>query len=197
AGIYARVSTSDGRQDARNQTDELVAWAARLGHEVSKVYTDKITGTKGADERPALQEALRDAHERRYDCLLVWALDRLSRGGIGAMAGILDRLRQSGVALKSYKEPWLDTSSPALAELLTAIFAWIARQERDRIRDRVRAGLERARARGTRSGKAIGRPRLAFDMERARLEVAKAGSIRAAALTLGCHEKTLRNRLAS
>ena len=63
--IYARVSTSDGRQHADNQVDELVAWAARLGHEVHRVYCDRVTGTKGAEERPALQEALRDAHQRR------------------------------------------------------------------------------------------------------------------------------------
>src|SRR5437773_5590746 len=66
-GLYARVSTSDGRQHTDNQVDELVAWAARLGHEVHRVYCDRITGTKGAEDRPALAEALRDAHERRYD----------------------------------------------------------------------------------------------------------------------------------
>ncbi len=86
---------------------------------------------------------LRDAHERRYDVLLCWALDRLSRGGIGATAAILARLKGAGVGLKSYKESWLDTSSPAIGELLTAVFAWVARQEADRIRERVRAGLDR------------------------------------------------------
>ena len=193
--IYARVSTSDGRQHAENQVDELTAWAARLGHEVTQVYCDRVTGTKGAEDRPALAQALRDAHERRYDVLLCWALDRLSRGGIGATAAILARLKGAGVGLRSYKESWLDTSTPAIGELLTAVFAWVARQEADRIRDRVRAGLDRAKRRGTRSGKAIGRPRLGLDPERARLEVQKAGSIRAAAVALGCDEGTVRNRL--
>src|SRR5439155_24628617 len=86
--------------------------------------------------------------------------------------------------------------TPAIGELLTAVFAWVARQEADRIRERVRAGLDRAKRRGTGSGKAIGRPRLGLDAERARLEVEKAGRIRAAAVVLGCDEKTLRNRLA-
>ena len=134
--IYARVSTSDGRQHTDNQVDELVAWAARLGHEVTQVYCDRVTGTKAAEERPALAEALRDAHERRYDVLLCWALDRLSRGGIGATAAILARLKGAGVGLRSYKESWLDTSTPAIGELLTAVFAWVPRQEADRIRDR-------------------------------------------------------------
>jgi len=127
--------------------------------------------------------------------LLCWALDRVSRGGIGATAAILAKLKKAGVGLKSYKEEWVDTSSPAIGELLTAVFAWAARQEADRIRDRVRAGLERAKRRGTKSGKAIGRPRLALDAERARQEVEKAGSIRAAAAALGCDEKTVRGRL--
>ena len=154
--IYARVSTSDGRQHTDNQVDELVAWAARLGHEVTQVYCDRVTGTKAAEERPALAEALRDAHERRYDVLLCWALDRLSRGGIGATAAILARLKGAGVGLRSYKESWLDTSTPAIGELLTAVFAWVARQEADRIRDRVHAGLDRAKRRGTRAARPSG-----------------------------------------
>src|SRR5262249_29611463 len=93
------------------------------------------------------------------------------------------------------REPWLDTSTPSIAELLMAVFAWVAQQERERIRERVRAGLERAKRRGTKSGKAIGRPRLGVDAERARLAVTKAGSIRKAAALLGCDERTLRNRL--
>src|SRR5438132_8449094 len=182
--IYARVSTNNGTQHTDNQVDELVAWAARLGHEVHRVYCDRVTGTKGAEERPALQEALRDAHQRRYDVLLCWALDRVSRGGIGATAAILARLKGAGVGLKSYKESWLDTSTPAIGELLTAVFAWVARQEADRIRERVRPGLDRAKRRGTRSGKASGRRRLGPAPERARAEAAKAGSIRAAAAVL-------------
>src|SRR5438552_18418019 len=141
--IYARVSTNNGTQHTDNQVDELVAWAARLGHEVHRVYCDRVTGTKGAEERPALQEALRDAHQRRYDVLLCWALDRVSRGGIGATAAILAKLRRAGVSLKSYREAWLDTATPGVAELLTAILSWVAQQERERVRDRVRAGLAR------------------------------------------------------
>src|SRR5439155_17952338 len=107
--IYARVSTSNGDQNPETQMDELVAWAGRLGYEVAKVYVDRVSGTKNSDERAGLRDALRDAHERRFDVLLVWALDRLSRGGIGATAGILERLKQAGVGLKSLREPWLDS----------------------------------------------------------------------------------------
>jgi DNA invertase Pin-like site-specific DNA recombinase len=116
--------------------------------------------------------------------LLVWALDRVSRGGVGATAGILDKLKRSGVAVRSYREPWLDTAAPGIGELLTAVFAWCAQQERQRIVERVRAGLERARGRGTKSGKPIGRPVLDLDAERARRAVQRAGSLRKAAALL-------------
>jgi DNA invertase Pin-like site-specific DNA recombinase len=145
AALYARVSTTNGEQNPETQLDELRVWAHRLGHEVVVEYVDWVSGAKNADERPALADALQAAHERRYDLLLVWALDRLSRGGIGATAGILARLKRSGVGLKSYREDWLDTAAPGVGELLTAVFSWVAQQERDRIRERVRAGLARAK----------------------------------------------------
>src|SRR5262245_16407688 len=182
---YARVSTGNGDQDVNVQVDELRAWAERLGVDVVAIYTDEASGTKDEAERPKLKEALREAHERRFDVLLVWALDRVSRGGIGATAGILDKLKRSGVAVRSYREPWLDTTAPGIGELLTAVFAWCAQQERQRIVERVRSGIERARRRGTKSGKAIGRPALELDPERARLAVERTGSLRRAAALLG------------
>jgi DNA invertase Pin-like site-specific DNA recombinase len=195
AAIYARVSTSNGEQNPETQLDELRTWAQRLGYDVVAEYVDRVSGAKGADERPALADALHAAHERRFDVLLVWALDRLSRGGIAPTAGILDRLRRSGVGLKSYKEPWLDTAAPGVGELLTAVFSWVAQQERERIRERVRAGLDRARRRGTKSGRAIGRPRVHIDPERARRMVEHTGSLRQAAQRLGVSVRSLRRRL--
>jgi DNA invertase Pin-like site-specific DNA recombinase len=196
AALYARVSTTNGEQNPETQLDELRTWAQRLGHDVVAEYVDRVSGAKGADERPALADALQAAHERRFDVLLVWALDRLSRGGIAPTAGILDRLRRSGVALKSYKEPWLDTAAPGVGELLTAVFSWVAQQERERIRERVRAGLARARKRGTKTGRAIGRPIVHVDVEHARRVVAQAGSVRLAARRLRMSATTLARRLA-
>jgi DNA invertase Pin-like site-specific DNA recombinase len=195
AALYARVSTTNGDQNPEVQLDELRAWAQRLGYEVTAAYVDRLSGTKGADERPALTEALSAAHRREYDCLLVWALDRVSRGGIGATAAIIERLRRDGVRLKSYREEWLDTATPGVAELLTAILSWVAAQERERIRERVRAGLVRAKRHGTRSGRAIGRPGIVLDLARAKKALAKAGSLRAAAKLLQCSDRTLRRRL--
>jgi DNA invertase Pin-like site-specific DNA recombinase len=191
--LYARVSRNDGVQDVENQLHELRNWAARLGGEVVAEYIDQVSGTKTGDARPALQQALQASHERRHDLLLVWSLDRLSRGGVLALAGILERVQRSGVVLKSLRESWLDMSSPLVAELLVSIFAWIARQEREQLIARTKAGMYRAK----RQGVHVGRPRLEISAERARMAVERAGSVRAAARLLRCDEGTIRNRLAS
>ncbi len=77
---YSRVSRNDGTQDVTNQADELRAWAHRLGGTIVKEYIDQVSGTKSADARPGVAQALRDAHERRFDVLLVWSLDRVLVG---------------------------------------------------------------------------------------------------------------------
>jgi DNA invertase Pin-like site-specific DNA recombinase len=191
--LYARISRNDGVQDVENQLHELRSWAARLGGDVVAEYVDQVSGAKIGDARPALQEALQASHERRHDLLLVWSLDRLSRGGVLALAGILERVERSGVVLKSLRESWLDTSSPLVAELLVSIFAWIARQEREQLIARTKVGMARAK----RQGVHVGRPRLDVDHQRAVLAVRRAGSIRGAAHLLGCDEGTVRNRLAA
>jgi DNA invertase Pin-like site-specific DNA recombinase len=189
--LYARVSTAKGEQDPEVQLAQLREGAGRLGHEVVAEYADRVSGTKGADDRPALADALRGAHKRGYDVLLVWALDRVSRGGISATADILARLRRSGVAVKSLKEEWLDTSAPGIGELLTAVFAWVAQQERERIRERVVAGLDRAKRRGVR----LGRPEVVVDVARARRIIERTGSVRAAARALRVAPGTVRRAL--
>lgn len=92
--------------------------------------------------------------------LLIWALDRLSREGIGPMVRYMDQLRAAQIRVLSHQEPWVDTASPVW-ELLLAVFAWVAQQERQRIGERVRAGQSRARAQGVH----IGRKPRAVDVE--------------------------------
>src|SRR5262249_30366728 len=124
-------------------------------------------------------------------------LDRVSRGGVTSLAGILEKLRASGVAIKSLRESWLDSTNPLTSELLVAVFGWIAKCERAQLIERTRAGIERARRRGTRSGRAIGRPVLDLDAERARLAVQRAGSLRKAAALLNVSVRSLRRRLST
>jgi hypothetical protein len=91
----------------------------------------------------------------------------------------------AGGELVSVREPWLDTGGP-VRDLLLAIFSWVAEQELRRLVERTRAGIERARAKGTKSGKAIGRPRrlIRADVERARTMHAAGRSVRAIAMVL-------------
>ena len=189
-GLYGRVSRNDGAQDVENQMHELRGWAARLGGEVVAEFVDRVSGTKSSAQRPGLERALEAAHRRDYDLLLVWSLDRLSRGGVLALAGILDRLKTGGVGVRSLRESWLDTSSAMVAELLIAIFGWLGRQEREQLIARTRAGMARAKRNGVR----LGRPRV-IDADQAQRALAKAGSLRKAAAELGCDPKTLRSRL--
>jgi len=149
--IYARVSKSDESQDTGNQVAPLRDYARALGGEVYKEYIDEASGGNG--DRSGFLRMLEDADRRQFDLLLVWSLDRLSREGISNTLGYLERLKRGGVSLKSLQEAWLDTRDEGIGQLLLAIFSWVAQQERRRIVDRTKAGLDRAR----REGKKLGR----------------------------------------
>lgn len=166
--IYVRVSTSDKGQTTENQEPELRAWAERQGATEVLTYRETASGSKS--DRPELGRLLRDAHARRFDVVCVWALDRLSREGIGPMLAYMRKLSGAGVRVRSHQEPWLETTGP-VAELLLAVFAWVAEQERERIRERVNAGLTRAR----KHGRVGGRRPVPLD----------AGAVRAAFLAAG------------
>jgi DNA invertase Pin-like site-specific DNA recombinase len=157
--LYVRVSTKEQTTD--NQERELRRWAERLGLKVVAVYADTMSGAR--NDRAELAKLLTAAHRREFDVLLVWALDRVSREGIGRMVGYVEQLRAAGIRVLSHQEPWLDTDGP-VGELVLAIFAWVAKQERERIGERVRAGQTRARAQGVHIGR---RPRL-VDVEEVR-----------------------------
>jgi DNA invertase Pin-like site-specific DNA recombinase len=100
------------------------------------------------------RQLLEDASRRKFDLVLVWRMDRAFRSVLDA-ATTLERLRSWGVGLRSYSEPWLDTTSP-FGEALYYITVAYAQLERGILRERVKAGMERA----ARQGKKIGRPRV-------------------------------------
>lgn len=160
--LYCRVSKNDESQDPQNQLGPLRDYAGALGGEVAEEYIDLASGSNG--DRKEFLRMLEDAGKRKYDLLLVWALDRLSREGISNTLGYLERLKRNGVALKSLQESWLDTRDDGLGQLLLAIFSWVAQQERMRIVERTKAGLERAR----KAGKQLGRPQGAKDRKERR-----------------------------
>jgi DNA invertase Pin-like site-specific DNA recombinase len=101
------------------------------------------------------------ASQRRFDLLLFWSLDRFSREGALETLQYLNRLSSWGVAFRSFTEPYLD-SIGVFKDAVIAILGSVAKQERVRISERVHAGLARARAQGTKSGKPIGRPKAVF-----------------------------------
>jgi DNA invertase Pin-like site-specific DNA recombinase len=106
-----------------------------------------------------------DAAQRKFDLVLVWALDRFTREGVGETFEYIKRLTSHGVQFVSYAEEHFRTTGPA-GELMMAVAAWIAKQERNRISERVRAGLNRAKMQGTRSGNPVGRPKAIFDRDK-------------------------------
>ena len=122
---------------------------------------------------PSSNVMLADAAARRFDLVVFWALDRLTREGPLKTLLYLEQLASSDVKFKSFTEPMLDTTTP-VGELLIPILSWVAKQERQRISDRTRAGLETARHKG----KTLGRPR------GTRLDVAKIALLRGQGLTV-------------
>ena len=104
---------------------------------------------------------LEAAHRRQFDIVLCWALDRLSREGMVATVGYLQRLTDAGVAFHSYSEPYLATDSEIARNILLACMSSLAKVERARISERTKAGLARVRAKGT----SLGRPALAGDVQ--------------------------------
>jgi DNA invertase Pin-like site-specific DNA recombinase len=185
AALYLRVFTRD--QSVENQERELRRWAERLGFEVAAVYADTASGSRS--DRAALAAVLAGTHRREFDVLLLWALDRLSREGIGPMARYMEQLKQGGVRVMSYQEPWVDTASPVW-DLLLAVFAWVAQQERQRIGERVRAGQARARAAGVR----LGRKTRVVDLQDLQVRRAQGQGWRRIAKAMRVPTTTLRRR---
>ncbi|MDO8749767.1 MAG: recombinase family protein [Dehalococcoidia bacterium] len=151
--LYARVSTSDKEQDPETQLLALRDFVVRQGWQTFREYVDHAPATDLL-HRTAWRELLSDASKRRFDLLLVWRMDRAFRSVLDA-ATTLERLRTWGIGLRSYAEPWLDTTSP-FGEALYYITVAYAQLERGILRERVKAGMDRAR----RQGIHIGRPRV-------------------------------------
>jgi DNA invertase Pin-like site-specific DNA recombinase len=163
--IYARVSTKDKGQEVENQLRQLREFSALQGWTLNREYVDHETGS--TNERAEFQAMFRDASQRKFDVLLFWALDRLTREGVLETLQHLNRLTACGVGYRSFTEQYFD-SCGVFKDAVIAIIATVAKQERVRISQRVRAGLDIARAKGTR----LGRPKVVVD-------VAKIANLRA------------------
>jgi DNA invertase Pin-like site-specific DNA recombinase len=161
--LYTRVSTQNKGQETANQLLQLRECCHAQNLSILVEYEDHESG--GKSERTAFQQMLRDAAARRFDILFFWSLDRLTREGTLATLKYLELLESYGVRWRSLTEPWIDSAGP-FRDVIISLLASLAKQERVRISERVRAGLTRAKQYGTRSGRSIGRPRSMFNRDR-------------------------------
>src|SRR5690242_6922313 len=149
AAIYVRVSTD--KQTVENQVRELRQIAELRGWQVVEQYSDTgISGSKGRDGRPGLDQMLKDASKRRFDVVMAWAIDRIGRSLIDLL-GTIQTLEACGVDLYLDQQA-IDTTTPS-GKLMFQITGAFAEFERSLIRERVHAGLKRAVA----NGKVLGR----------------------------------------
>jgi putative DNA-invertase from lambdoid prophage Rac len=156
--VYLRVSTK--QQSAENQLPQLEKWVADRGHQLVAVYSENESAWMSGHQRE-LARLVQDAKKGRFDVLLTWSLDRLSRLGSLAILSLVHKLSGYGVKVISLQEVW--TEAPGeLAEILYAIAGWVARMESQRRSERTKAGLVRVRAAGVR----LGRPPGAKDKKR-------------------------------
>ena len=160
--IYARVSTDDKGQDPENQLRELRAWCANAGHQLVAEYVDHESGRKGTNKRKQFAGLFADASKRKFDCVLFWSLDRFSREGMVPTIMHLQRLNSFGIGFHSYMEPHLATDNELVRNILLALLASLAKVEAQKISERTRAGMARAKAKGQR----IGRPSLSPALRR-------------------------------
>jgi DNA invertase Pin-like site-specific DNA recombinase len=172
AALYARVSTAD--QTTENQLLELRRYCDARGWTFTEYIDQAVSGAK--ERRPALDRLMTDARRRRLDVVVVWRLDRLGRN-LKHLIMVLDELAALGIAFVSLNEG-LDWTTPA-GRLQAQLLAMIAEFERERIRERISAGLARARKQGQRLGRR--RRRIAPEA----LQRVAGLSIRAAAKVLG------------
>lgn len=160
AAIYARVSTEE--QTTENQLRVLKAYAASHEWEIAGIYTESESAYKSG-RQAVLHELLADCRNgtRRYDILLIWSLDRLSRQGIASVLNLVNSFKLYGINVISVSESWTETEGP-MKELLFAVFAWAAQYESRIKSERTLAGLARARA----EGKHLGRPKGSKDKQK-------------------------------
>ena len=147
--LYLRVSTSE--QTTRNQRRELKATAERHGWQVANVFEDDgISGAKGRDQRPGLEALMKAVARREVDMVAAWSVDRLGRS-LTDLLDILKELHAKGVDLFLHQQG-LDTSTPS-GRAMFQMLGVFAEFERAMIRERVMAGLARAKADGIKLGR--------------------------------------------
>ncbi|MFT3836743.1 MAG: recombinase family protein [Myxococcaceae bacterium] len=184
AACYVRVSTEE--QTTENQRAEVERLAKSRGYE-PRFYEETGSAVK---HRPVFDAMMKDVRAGHVQAVCVWALDRVHRNMHRLVADVAE-LARLNVRLLSVKESFVDVEGP-MRDLFVAIFGWFAQFERDRLRERTKAGLERAR----RQGKTLGRPRVPSPSLQLAVEGVRRGqSIKVAARSVRVSESSLRRAL--
>lgn len=182
--LYTRVSTSD--QSCERQIAELTAYANRAGFEI--VYTIKETASGEKNDRAERKKVLDLARKALIDMVLVTELSRWGRSTTDLRITIEDLARRQ-VAVRALNGPDMDVST-AQGKLMLNLLSAISEFERDLLQERIKSGIAHARSKGTKSGRAIGRP--AFDKKnQAERLLAEGKSIRSVAAKMGVSKTTI------
>jgi DNA invertase Pin-like site-specific DNA recombinase len=159
--IYARVSLEEGNKEDRryqepeNQLEPLREWAKNKGWEIIEEYQDRGSGAD--PNRKNFRRMLQDAMMMRFQVILVWKMDRFTREPLFTAVGRIQKLKERGIGIMSLTEDWLNTSKEnPMGDLILAIMAWAAGEERRKISERTKAGIQRRRNIGQWKG---GRPK--------------------------------------
>jgi len=184
--LYARVSKADESQDPENQLMRLREYAKQHEWEILREYSDRASGADAS--RPELDRMMADARAHRFSLVLVVKVDRLARS-VSNLYSLLSELDEFGVKFHCTDQN-ISTES-ATGKLLLSVLAGIAEFERELISDRTKAGLARAKAKGSQ----LGRPAMAVDMSRIRELRAQGVGYRKIAEAIGVSHQTVRNRL--
>jgi len=156
--LYARVSKEEkdiqGKmyQEPENQLKPLRDYCKQMGWKIKFEFVDRKSGADS--NRPEFQNMLTEARQHHFDLLLVWAIDRFSREPILNTLKYLETLKLNNIFLKSLTEN-IDTRDSGASELIMLIMMWLAREEREKIARRTKAGIQRRKNLGVWKG---GRP---------------------------------------
>jgi DNA invertase Pin-like site-specific DNA recombinase len=187
AALYLRISTKNHGQTTDTQALALREYAERRGFQIVDEYADEgISGAK--DRRPQLDRLMADARKRRFDVVIVARFDRFARS-VSHLLRALEEFDQLGVDFVSLSES-IDTST-AVGKMIFTVLGAVGELERSIIRERVQAGVDRAR----RQGKRFGRPAVIVDRERIRHCAAAGQSIKSLAKEWGIARATVRDIL--
>ena len=152
AAIWLRVSTDE--QTTANQLAPLAEYAERRGLEVVEVFDISGVSAFGGKQDVFLRKVYEQARRGKFQVLLCWSLDRLSRDGIEHVLRTVRRFDEVGCQIWSLQESWTEVSGE-LRSLLFSVTAWVAQMESKRRSERTKAGMARAKA----AGRHVGRPR--------------------------------------